>query len=132
MHRAHEAFSLKHSKCSCGRSPGRNLKNLIIENSNVSRSPCPGRLPPEAPHRSFPDNNPGPVAAQHRSRGFNCLVHSRHLALVQLEVGNLLRFRFRPVSPFSTAFLKSSFGTASVLAEHAIQGVALRKESRLE
>ena len=43
--RAHEAFSLKPSRNSCRCSPGRNLKNLVIENSSVSGSPL-SRLAP--------------------------------------------------------------------------------------
>jgi hypothetical protein len=43
--RAHEDSSLKPSRNSCLCSPGRNLKNLVIENSSVSGSPL-SRLAP--------------------------------------------------------------------------------------
>jgi hypothetical protein len=43
--RAHEAFSLKPSRNSCFCSPGRHLKNLVIENSSISGSPL-SRLAP--------------------------------------------------------------------------------------
>ena len=37
--RAHEAFSVRATRNACFCSPGRNLKNLFIENSKVSGSP---------------------------------------------------------------------------------------------
>jgi len=43
--RAHEAFSLRPPRNACRCSPGRKLKNLVIENSRVSGSPL-SRLAP--------------------------------------------------------------------------------------
>ncbi len=43
--RAHDAFSLRPPRNACRCSPGRNLKNLVIENSSVSGSPL-SRLAP--------------------------------------------------------------------------------------
>src|ERR1035437_1632807 len=43
--RTHDALSLKPSRNSCLCSPGRNLKNLVIENNSVSGSPL-SRLAP--------------------------------------------------------------------------------------
>ncbi len=39
VRRIHEAFSVKPSRNACLCSSGRNLKNLVIENSNISGSP---------------------------------------------------------------------------------------------
>jgi len=43
--RAHDAFSLRPSRNACRCSSGRNLKNLVIENSSISGSPW-SRLAP--------------------------------------------------------------------------------------
>ena len=55
--RAHDAVSPRPVRNVCRCSSGRNLKNLVIENSSISGSPWSRLAPPESPHRSSPNSS---------------------------------------------------------------------------
>jgi len=59
LHRAYDAFSLRPPRNACCCSPGKNLKNLVIEYPAFPGSRCPGWRQPGNPHRSFQDSRLG-------------------------------------------------------------------------
>src|ERR1700722_6440437 len=58
-HLTHDDLSLRLPRKACRCSAGRNLKNLVIENSSISGSPWSRLVPPKKSAQIIPDSNRG-------------------------------------------------------------------------
>src|ERR1700728_2506637 len=100
--RAHETLSVRTLTNSCRCSPGRNLKNLVIENSGVSGISVVRVGSAQQVRRDHCQAAAaGSVTSEHHGRRFDRSHNDRHLALVQLEPDNLpgSRFPYQGQSP---------------------------------
>jgi hypothetical protein len=109
--RAHDAFSFRPPRNACLCSPGRNLKNLVIENNNVSGSPL-SRLAPARKSAQIISRQ------QPRDRSLPSIRDAVSIARsmigiwlwYSLEISNLPRFGFPPGQLFLDLLLELLIG----------------------